>query len=342
MKLVIVTDAWFPQVNGVVTTLSKTRDCLEAMSHDVMVLTPEGRRTIPCPSYPEIRLALFPGRSVEAAFTAFLPEAIHIATEGPLGIAARRYCERKGMSFTTSYHTQFPQYVRKRVPIPVEWSYAYLRRHHHRAARTLVATEQQRRELIVHGFRNVHIWTRGVDAELFRPYGREQLKFERPISIYVGRLAVEKNLEAYLDSPLGGTKIVVGDGPDLRRLKARYTDVVFPGYKFGRELAEYLSSADVFVFPSHTDTFGLVMLEAMACGTPVAAYPVTGPIDVVTEGKTGALDWDLARAVDRALVLSRADCRAAALAHTWERATEQFARHLVHARGGRPALGCCA
>jgi glycosyltransferase involved in cell wall biosynthesis len=333
MKLAIVTDAWHPQVNGVVTTLSRTASCIEELAHDVLVVSPEGYNTLPCPSYPEIRLALFPGRKLARMLRAFAPDAIHIATEGPLGIAARKLCQRERWQFTTSYHTQFPQYVRKRVPVPISWSYAYLRAHHGKAQATLVATEHLRRDLVDHGFEHVVIWSRGVDADVFRPYRARVLDSERPIFMYVGRVAVEKNLEAFLSADLPGSKMIVGDGPDFAKLKQAFPAADFVGYKFGRELAEYLSSADVFVFPSRTDTFGLVMLEAMACGTPVAAYPVTGPIDVVEHGRTGILDNDLATAAMAALKLDRNDCRLAALERTWDKATRQFLSHLVSARG---------
>lgn len=334
MKLAIVTDAWQPQVNGVVTTLSRTQQALEAMGHEVRVVSPEGFRTIPCPTYPEIRLALLPGRRIAAALAALEPDAIHVATEGPLGSAARRYCNARGLAFTTSYHTQFPQYVRQRLPIPQQWSYAYLRRHHGSARRTLVATEHQRRDLVTHGFRNVVLWTRGVDTELFKPLGRDTLDLPRPILMYAGRVAVEKNLGAFLDLKLPGSKIVVGDGPDRAMLERHYPNAHFVGYKFGIDLARHLSAADAFVFPSRTDTYGLVMLEAMACGTPVAAYPVTGPIDVVTSGCDGVLDEDLRKAALAALEIDRNACRRTALERTWERASAQFLSHLVRARSG--------
>jgi glycosyltransferase involved in cell wall biosynthesis len=333
MKLAIVTDAWRPQVNGVVTTLSRTRDCLTQFGHDVLVVSPDQYSTIPCPTYPEIRLAMLPARKLGRTLASHVPDAIHIATEGPLGLAARRFCTRHGLRFTTSYHTQFPQYVSRRAPIPESWSYAFLRSHHGKAHRTLVATEHQRRDLVEHGFRDVVIWSRGVDTELFRPCGRDHLDLARPIWMYAGRVAVEKNLAAFLCADLPGTKVVVGDGPDLPKLKQRFPDACFVGYKFGDELAQHLSSADVFVFPSRTDTFGLVMLEAMACGTPVAAYPVTGPIDVVRDGLTGRLHQDLAVAALAALDLRRDDCRRLALERTWERATRQFLSHLVRADG---------
>jgi glycosyltransferase involved in cell wall biosynthesis len=334
MKIALVTDAWRPQVNGVVTTLSATQRTLEEMGHVVTVISPLDFRTLPCPTYPEIRLALLPYAGVARALQRTEPDAIHIATEGPIGSAARRYCVRRGLRFTTSYHTQFPQYIRKRVPIPLAWSYAYLRAHHAGGSRTLVGTAQMRRELVEHGFDNVVIWSRGVDTEQFNPDHRAALEGTRPISMYVGRVAVEKNLEAFLAADIPGTKYIVGGGPDLTALTTRYPAARFVGYKFGSELAQHLAAADVFVFPSRTDTFGLVMLEAMACGTPVAAYPVTGPIDVVRQGFSGALDENLRTAVAGALKLDRANCRAAALERTWLQATRQFLGHLVHAQSG--------
>jgi glycosyltransferase involved in cell wall biosynthesis len=338
MKLAIVTDAWMPQVNGVVTTLTRTRECVEQLGHEVLVISPDGFRTFPCPTYPEIRLALLPGRPLARALDTFSADAIHVATEGPLGLAAARYCRRRRLAFTTSYHTRFPQYVRKRVPVPESWSYAFLRRHHSAAARTMVATEHQRRDLVDHGFENVVLWSRGVDTALFRPCGRERLALPRPIWVYAGRVAVEKNLDAYLGLDLPGTKVVVGDGPDRGELERRYPDACFVGYQFGDDLAEHLSAADVFVFPSRTDTFGLVMLEAMACGLPVAAYPVTGPIDVVDHGSSGYLDPDLGTAAFGALELDRDDARRAALKRTWRRATDQFLSNLADARNHRPLL----
>jgi glycosyltransferase involved in cell wall biosynthesis len=334
-RIAIVTDAWEPQVNGVVTTLRRTRAALALRGHAVDILSPAGHRTVPCPTYPEVRLALWPRRALSRSLDEIAPDAIHVATEGPLGMAAVSYCGQRGLSFTTSYHTQFPQYVRKRLPIPTSWTYALLRRHHGRARRTLVATERQRRDLVAHGFERVVIWSRGVDAELFQPRGRAHLDLPRPIFAYMGRVAVEKNLDEFLSIDLPGTQVVIGDGPDRTLLESRYPRARFVGYKFGVELAQCLSSADVFVFPSRTDTFGLVMLESMACGTPVAAYPVTGPIDVVTPGVTGVLDEDLGKAALAALALDRAECRRAAGAWTWERAVDQFLAHLVRAGDGR-------
>jgi len=334
MKLAIVTDAWSPQINGVVTTLQRTTRCLETLGHAVTVFSPLEHLTIPCPTYPEIRLALWPQRRLAAGLDELAPDAIHVATEGPLGMAAAQYCDTRGFAFTTSYHTQFPQYVRKRLPIPEEWTYALLRRHHGRARRTLVATEQQRRELQTRGFANLVLWSRGVDTELFRPVGRDHLELERPIFVYMGRVAVEKNLDAFLALDLPGTQVVIGDGPDRALLARRYPRARFLGYRFGADLARCLSSADVFVFPSRTDTFGLVMLEAMACGTPVAAYPVVGPIDVVEPGVTGVLRDDLGAAALAALALDREGCHRAAQRWTWERASAQFLAHLASVHDG--------
>jgi glycosyltransferase involved in cell wall biosynthesis len=334
MDIAIVTDAWLPQVNGVVTTLRRTQAELTRLGHSVTMITPDGHRTVPCPTYPEIRLALWPGRRVAATLDALRPDAIHVATEGPLGLAAAHYCRRRGIAFTTSYHTRFPQYLRQRAPVPLRWSYAFLRRHHGHAKRTLVATEHQRRDLVDHGFRNVVIWSRGVDADVFRPYDRAHLDLPRPIFAYVGRVAIEKNLDAFLSLDLPGTQVVIGDGPDRRMLERRYVNAHFLGYRHGEELARCVSAADVFVFPSRTDTFGLVMIEAMACGTPVAAYPVTGPVDVVTPGVDGVLDTDLGAAALAALALDRNACRTSALRRTWSRATGEFLGHLVAAHDG--------
>lgn len=337
MKIAIITDAWYPQTNGVVTTLNRTGECLRQMGHEVLFITPKDFRTVPLPTYPEIRLSLFPSRKLTRMLDGFEPEAIHIATEGPLGSAARRYCHRRKLKFTAAYHTQFPQYVRLRAPIPVSWSYAVLRRFHRRAQRTMVPTESLRQELLRWRFKNVVIWSRGVDIDLFRQQEKEFLADPRPISMFVGRVAVEKNIEAFLDLDIPGTKYVVGDGPDLQALCGKYPQVKFAGYKYGEELAQYIAAADVFVFPSRTDTFGLVMLEAMACGVPVAAYPVTGPIDVVQQGVTGVLDENLAEAVKQALQLNTEDARRYAEQHSWMAATKQFYSNLEFNPRGEPA-----
>lgn len=325
----IVTDAWRPQVNGVVNTLQHTRDNLGRFGCRVAMLTPADYRTIPCPTYPEIRLSLRPAGRLGRQLGELQPDHIHIATEGPLGLAARRYCVRNGLGFTTSYHTQFPEYIRKRMPVPLGVSYAFVRRFHQAAVRTMVATAGQEALLRKWKFRNIVRWSRGVDTDIFTPHEREPLDLPRPLFTYAGRVAVEKNLQAFLALDLPGSKCVIGDGPDLERLKQRWPEVMFAGYRFGRELARYVASADVFVFPSLTDTFGLVMLEALACGVPVAAFPVTGPVDVVKHGETGILDQDLRKAALAALGLDRARCRQEALRHTWQAASRQFLANLV-------------
>ncbi len=338
MKIVIATDAWKPQVNGVVTTLSKTADTLRAAGHDVLMITPEGRRSFPCPSYPEIRLAFFQGRRIAREIDAFRPDCIHIATEGPLGLATRRFCKRRGLAFTTSYHTQFPEYVRARVPLPIAWTYALLRRFHRRASWTMVATPSMQTLLRDRGFDNIVTWTRGVDTSLFTPEPRHRYDLPAPIQVYAGRVAVEKNLAAWLSVNMPGSKVVIGDGPDLDKLRAEFPDAHFLGYKFGDELAALLAGGDVFVFPSLTDTFGLVMLEGMATGLPVAAFPVTGPIDVVQQGVTGILDNDLASACAEAIKLDRQACRAFAESRGWSHSVGQFSGNLVNARTGESLL----
>jgi glycosyltransferase involved in cell wall biosynthesis len=345
VKIAIVTDAWRPQTNGVVQTLSKTAQTLRTTGHDVLVIEPSQFRTFPCPTYPEIRLAWFPYRHLSKLLTDFAPDCIHVATEGTLGLAARSWCLRNRFPFTTSYHTQFPEYVRARVPIPLAVSYAHLRRFHSASARTMVATPTLQQQLESRGFRNIVRWTRGVDIELFRPGDKRLLSGPRPIFVYLGRVAVEKNIEAFLALDLPGTKLVIGDGPERPSLQAKFPAAQFVGYKYGEELATHLAATDVFVFPSRTDTFGLVLLEALACGVPVAAYPVTGPIDVIANGTTGVLDEDLRAAALAALKLDPAKCRAFALQHTWEAATRQFLGHLAprqnEAAAGR-AAACCA
>ena len=328
MKITIVTDAWAPQINGVVTTLEKMGEKLTEIGNEVMYITPEGFRTFPCPSYPSIRLALFPDRQMASMLNEFEPDAIHIATEGPLGHAARKYCIKHDVKFTTSYHTQFPEYVRLRAPIPVSWTYRYLKRFHDRAERTMVPTPSQQQRLLDREFSNVVVWSRGVDTGLFHPRDKSYIDAPRPVSMYMGRVAVEKNIEAFLEVDMPGSKYVVGDGPDLVALKNQYPEVVFTGFKRGVELAQYLAAADVFVFPSLTDTYGLVMLEAMACGVPVAAFPVTGPIDVVKHGVTGMLDNDLKKAAVEALKLKPQDCIEYAQQNSWQQCAEVFLNQL--------------
>jgi 1,2-diacylglycerol 3-alpha-glucosyltransferase/glucuronosyltransferase len=329
LHLALVSDAWTPQVNGVVRTLQRTRAELERLGHQVDVISPDQFRTVPCPTYPEIRLALWPGRKVYRQLDALKPDAIHISTEGPLGRAARAWCLKQRLPFTTAYHTRFPEYVAARFAVPLAWTYASVRRFHAPAARVMVATQSIESELLARGFANISRWTRGVDLELFRPDERAALDLPRPIHLYVGRVAVEKNIGAFLALALPGSKVVIGDGPQLAALKARYPDVQFLGAKYGADLARHVAAGDVFVFPSLTDTFGLVILEAMACGLPVAAFPVAGPKDVVRDGEVGALDWDLAKAVERAIALPRAACRLYAQNFSWEAATRQFLANLA-------------
>ncbi len=334
MKIAIVTDAWYPQVNGVVRTLTKTQEGLEAIGHEVLMITPETFWTIPCPTYPEIRLSVFSGRVVSSKLRTFGPDQLHIATEGPLGLAARSYAKRNQLAFTTAYHTRFPEYVRSRVLIPLSWTYAFLRWFHGPGNVVMAPTNAVVNDLKSWRVGNPVIWPRGVDLDLFKPFNdtRAKQKTKNPIFINVGRVSVEKNLEAFLDLDLPGEKWIVGGGPALKQIKARYPDVTFFGAKEMKDIPEIYSKADVFVFPSRTDTFGLVLLEAMACGLPVAAYPVTGPIDVVGTSKAGVLNEDLGKAAKAALKLSRKVARKHAENFSWEVATQIFARHLVFAR----------
>ncbi len=338
MNILIVTDAWHPQVNGVVRTIATVRSELEAMGHRVEVIGPDRFRTIPMPTYPEIRLALGAGRRLGAMIGALKPDCIHIATEGPLGFAARRWCLKHKVPFTTAYHTRFPEYVRDRAPVPLALSYAVMRRFHRPSAAVMVATPSIERDLSRRGFTNIRRWSRGVDTGLFRPRAKGFLDLPRPIALSVGRVAVEKNLEEFLALDLPGTKLVVGDGPARAELTKKYPGVVWAGSKHGEELAQYYAAADVFVFPSRTDTFGLVLLEALACGVPVAAYPVPGPLDVVGGSDAGCLDEDLKRAVEGALTIPPERCRAHALTFSWRRSAEQFLSNLQPLAGpGTPA-----
>ncbi len=341
MRILIATDAWHPQVNGVVRTLTTMAQAAEALGAQVSFLTPQLFRTIGLPSYPDIRLAVPPASRVAALIAQFDPEYIHIATEGPLGFAVRRYCRKRGLPFTTSFHTRFPEYVSARLPVPEDWVWSVLRRFHASSSAVMAATPALANELRGRGFQHVVLWPRGVDADLFRP--REvDLGLPRPIFLSVGRVAVEKNLEAFLSLDLPGTKVVVGDGPARPALEKQFPRAVFLGAKQGEALAEVYAAADVFVFPSRTDTFGLVLLEALASGVPVAAFPVTGPLDVIGGAPVGILDEDLRAAALRATTLSREACREFALRFGWQHSARAFLDNIAGARIGddrkEPAL----
>jgi glycosyltransferase involved in cell wall biosynthesis len=335
MKILVVTDAWHPQVNGVVRTLGHVAREARALGAELEFLAPGEFRTLPMPSYPEIRLALPPPGAVARRLDEIKPDAIHIATEGPLGHAMRRLCIRRGLPFTTSFHTRFPDYLAERLPLPERWTraltWAWLRRFHAAGAAVMAATPSLADELVSRGFKNVKIWPRGVDAQLFRPRERATLDLPRPIFLTVGRLAVEKNVEAFLKLDLPGSKLVVGDGPTRAGLARQYPQALFLGSRQGEALAEIYSAADVFVFPSHTDTFGLVLLEALASGVPVAGFPAAAPRDVIGEAPVGRLDEDLQRACLEALECSREECRAFALGMTWEASARIFLDHVAEA-----------
>ncbi len=328
MRIAIITDAWAPQVNGVVNTLKATRKELRANGHAVLMVTPENMKTYSCPSYPEIRLAYKPYGKVAKALDDFDADCIHIATEGPMGLAARRYCINRGLDFTTAYHTRFPEYLRARYHLPLALTYRWLKWFHKPSRAVMVPTPRMQDGLEQSGFKNVVQWSRGVDTNYFKPGPHEETTLKRPLYLYVGRIAVEKNIEAFLQMELPGAKWVIGDGPLRDELEKKYPDVRFLGVKPHEALPAYYNCADVFVFPSRTDTFGLVLIEAMACGVPVAAYPVEGPIDVVAHGKSGVLDADLMHACFEALSLKRSAVREHALCYSWSAATQQFLKHL--------------
>lgn len=331
MKILLASDAWAPQVNGVVRTLERVREELQARGHRFEVISPAQFRSFPCPSYPEIRLAILPARGMARRIEAAAPDAIHIATEGPIGLAIRNYCVKRGLAFTTSYHTRFPEYLSARVPLPLGWGYAFLRWFHRPSRGIMVATRSMKRELEAWGFANLVDWTRGVDTTLFRPdvpKVQALLGLPRPVHLYVGRVAVEKNIRAFLELPLPGSKVVVGDGPQRAELQAAFPEVVFVGAKQGEELAAHYASGDVFVFPSRTDTFGLVLLEALASGLPVAAFPVPGPLDIVDGTGVGALSEDLGLAVGEAIKLPREHCREQTLKYSWTACAAMFLENL--------------
>jgi len=336
VKMILATDAWHPQVNGVVRSLSMTAQHMRRAGHDVEVIEPGKFRTIPCPTYPEIRLALGCGRAVARMIDEFNPDRIHISTEGPIGWAARSWCLKHGRHFTTAFHTRFPDYVSLRTGIPEEWVWKLMRRFHGPAERTFTATATLAEELQAHGLTHTHHWPRGVDLAQFNPAVPPHpllIDFPRPILLSVGRVAPEKNIEAFLSLSVAGTKVVVGDGPALERMCAQYPGVVFLGAKHGAELASCYTAADVFVFPSRTDTFGLVNIEALACGVPVAAFPVPGPIDILGRNGRGihrgsrgigALDENLGRAVTRALRGDRDAAADEAHHYSWDACTDHF------------------
>jgi glycosyltransferase involved in cell wall biosynthesis len=340
MRILVATDAWHPQVNGVVRTLTSLARSAAALGAEIDFLTPEGFPSIGVPTYPGLRVALPNRREIARRIAAVSPDAIHIATEGPIGWAVRAYCRRRKLAFTTSYTTRFPEYIAVRTIIPADLSYAVLRHFHGAGAMTMIATQSLRQELSARGFRKLGTWTRGVDTNLFKPDVAAELDLPRPIFMTVGRVAVEKNLEAFLALNLPGSKVVIGDGPQRAALELKYPKAKFLGEKTGQDLTTHIAAADVFVFPSLTDTFGVVQLEALACGTPVAAFPVTGPLDVIADHPVGALDSDLRSACIRALSMSRETCRNFALERSWESSARQFIGNLAvlqPSRSLRPA-----
>lgn len=331
ITILVATDAWHPQINGVVRSLEAVAREAKAFGAKLSFLTPQGFRSVPAPTYPDIRLSFCTPSMVRRRIEAIQPDYIHIATEGPIGWAVRAYCLRAGRAFTTSYHTRFPEYLSARFPIPERWSYAALRRFHNAGCGMMVTTPSLQRELEALGFEKILRWSRGVDTQLFRPREKSVLVDARPIFLYVGRVAVEKNIEAFLSLDLPGSKVIVGDGPQLASLSAKFPGIHFMGVRQGEALAEIYASADVFVFSSRTDTFGIVLLEALASGLPVAAYPVTGPADVVGGTDVGVLDDDLRAAALGALSISKEKCRDFALRHTWAASAEQFITNIVDA-----------
>ncbi|MGV6801683.1 MAG: glycosyltransferase family 4 protein [bacterium] len=332
LKIVIATDAWKPQLNGVVTTLDTLGKILESFGNEVLYITPQDFHSMPMPTYPEISLSLFPNRKAAKMINDFQPDAIHIATEGPIGRAVRRFCRRRKYPYTTSFHTRFAEYTYERFKIPVEWGYALLKDFHKYGETMMVATPGLIEELEGRGFKNMKLWARGVDTEQFRPMETEVFSdLEGPIFTYVGRIAIEKTIEDFLDLDLPGTKVIVGAGPQEEELKQKYPNVHFTGPKFGDELAACYAASDVFVFPSRTDTFGLVNVEALACGVPVAAYPVRGPLEILKEAPAGAgcLDEELKKACLTALEnRNPEECRAHAMNFSWEAGAKQFVSNL--------------
>jgi 1,2-diacylglycerol 3-alpha-glucosyltransferase/glucuronosyltransferase len=328
MRILLVTDAWYPQVNGVVRTLEALAHELESAGNTVEIIAPGEFYSVPMPGYPEIGLAMVLSATIRKRIARIDPQMIHIATEGPLGIAARSACIKLGLRFTTSYHTRFPEYLRARAPVPLKWTYAWLRRFHRPAEACLVATQSMASDLRSRGFGNIVVWPRGVDRSLFRPWPEDtlvrEMQWKRPVFLNVGRVSVEKNLEAFLGLDLPGTKLVVGEGPARGSLERKYPDCVFVGNKTGIELVRHYSVADVFVFPSRTDTFGNVLLEALACGVPVAAFPVPGPIDVIGTSSAGVLNEDLGMAAIAALDLPKSAALSLAATYSWAECARIF------------------
>ena len=340
MRILIATDAWRPQINGVVRTYERLKAECGRMGHEVEFLTPTGFRTVPCPTYPEIRLALLRRRDAAHAMAVFAPDYVHVATEGPIGLATRGHCLAIGKPFTTAYHTRFPEYVAARFPVPESWGYALERWFHNAGAGIMVATPSLMTELGGKGLERLLPWSRGVDTEVFQP--RPVRVFgEGTVFLYVGRVAVEKNIGAFLALDLPGRKVVVGGGPQLDALRAMHPKTIFTGPLAGEALAEAYASADVFVFPSRTDTYGVVLLEALASGLPVAAFPVTGPLDIVAQGVVGFLDEDLRKAALQALTVDRRACRDYALTFSWEKCARQFLDNIItaNAAAGRAHAG---
>ena len=331
MKILVVTDAWYPQVNGVVRTLDETSKQLKKFGHEVKLITPEGFLTMPCPTYPEIKLSLFPGARVSSMIREFNPDRLHIATEGPLGLSARGYAIRNGLAFTSAYHTRFPEYVHARIKLPLKITYAFLRWFHGRSELVMVPTEEVKKDLLKYKIGNPQIWARGVDLEIFKPK-KGRRKNNKPNMLNVGRVSIEKNLEEFLKIDLPYEKWVVGDGPALKELKKKYPKVIFQGAKSKGELEYYYNKADVFVFPSKTDTFGLVLLEAMACGLPVAAFPISGPLDVIGNSDAGILNSNLKEACKKALLIPRKVPREYAKTFSWELTSKTFESYLVSIR----------
>ena len=332
MRFALVSDAWKPQVNGVARTLGALHEGLTAAGHEVFPLTPDLFRTAPCPTDRQVRLAVGARPRLTRVLEGINPDAIHIATEGPLGLAARKYCIRRALHFTTAFHTKYPEYMHARFAIPMAWTYAVLRRFHHRSSALMVPTETVRRELRARGFKQLALWTRGVDTTLFRPGCGPALRLPRPVFLCVSRVAAEKNLPAFLNLDLPGSKLVVGDGHLLPEMKRRYPNVHFAGCQQGEALVRHYASADVFVLSSRTETFGLVLLEALACGLPVAALPVPGPLDVIADSRAGALDWDLRAAAMAALSIPSEICRSHAERFNWQTSIQQFLSHVVPVR----------